>query len=91
MDLKKYAIFVLLVLAVLVLALPATACFGGCGSWLGRSWLGRSWLGWPWWWWPWLGRLGLGGLGGCGWWLRRLWPWLGRLVVSTTTIASSNP
>jgi len=42
MDMKKLAIFVLSVLAILAIAIPATAWFGGWGS------CGLGWGGWFW-------------------------------------------
>jgi hypothetical protein len=53
---KKVAIFVLLVLAALVMTLPAAAWWGGWG-WGGLGWGGLGW-----------GCLGWGGLGWGGWW-----------------------
>ena len=64
---KKLAIFVLSVLALLAIALPAAAWFGGFGF----PWWGGFGCGFPWW-----GGCGLGwggcglGWGGCG-----LWGW----------------
>jgi hypothetical protein len=57
---KKAAIFTLLVVAALTLALPAAAWWGGMGFGRGFGWGGLGWGG--------LGWGGLGcGLGSCGW------------------------
>jgi len=86
MDYKKVAIFVLLVLAVLLLALPAAAWFGGLGfgGWgfrgLGFGGWGFRGMGFPFW-----GGMGFPVLGRL-WRLRlavrRLWPRGMRLVSS---------
>ena len=76
MEIKKLAVFGVLALAAIVMAIPAvSACFGGCGfgglgwggwggngwwDWAGRPGVGGCGLGW--------GGCGLGGLGWGGWW-----------------------
>jgi hypothetical protein len=60
MELKKLAIFVLLVVAALAFSLPAAAQCCGWG-WGGLGWGGLGWGGLGW------GGLGWGGLGWGGW------------------------
>jgi hypothetical protein len=58
-DIKKLAIYVLLVLAALALILPVAAWWGGWGwggwgrglGWGGLGWGWPSWGGWGGWWW----------------------------------------